>query len=74
MNQREHGQVPGFKFAGRINQHAFDCGPVVGFPPVGLALRKITLGEEMVEGGDGLRLIELGGAVGKIDFGGLAER
>jgi hypothetical protein len=41
------GQILGSNFAGRINQHAFDGGAVVGLPAVGLALRKIALGEEL---------------------------
>ncbi len=49
VNEGEHGQMLGFEFAGRIDQHAFDGGAVVGFPAVGLALRKIALGEEFVE-------------------------
>ena len=49
VNEREHRQVLGFEFARRINQHAFDGGAVVGLPLIGLALRKIALGEEFVE-------------------------
>ena len=35
---------------------------------------EIAFGEEFVEGRDGLGLIEVGGAVGQVDFVGLAER
>ncbi len=58
------GEMLRLEFAGRIDQHAFDAGAVVGFPAVGLALGKVALGEEFVEGCDGTGLIELVGAFG----------
>ena len=73
VDEGEHGQMLGFEFARRINQHAFDGGAVVGLPVVGLALREIGFGEVLVEGRDGAGLIEFVGGVGEIDFFGLAE-
>src|SRR5580658_7929264 len=45
VNEGEQGQMFRFKFAGRIDQHAFDGGAVVGLPAIGLALGKLALGE-----------------------------
>ena len=69
VNEGQHGQVFRFEFAGRIDQHAFDGGAVVGLPAVGLALGKIALGEELVEGSDGTRLVKFVGAFGQVNFG-----
>ena len=49
VNEGEQGQMLFFKLARRIDQHAFDGGAIVGLPAVGLALRKIALGEGFVE-------------------------
>src|ERR1700722_7410442 len=62
------------EFAGRIDQHAFDGRTVVGFPLIRFALRKIALGEKLVECGDGLGLVERGCALGEIDFRRFAHR
>ncbi len=70
----EHGQVFRLELAGRIDQHAFDGGAVVGLPLVGLALGKVAVGNAPVECCDGTSLIEFVGAVGEIDFFGLAQR
>src|SRR5215469_3686351 len=59
MDQREHGKILGAKSSGRVEEHAFNFRAVVGGPLVALALRKIALGEELVERGDGTRLLEL---------------
>src|ERR1700721_1320632 len=62
------------EFAGGIDQHAFDGRTVVGFPLIRFALRKIALGEKLVECGDGLGLVERGCALGEIDFRRFAHR
>ncbi len=64
VNEGEHGQVFGTKFSGRVDQHSFDGGAVVGLPAVGLALGKVALGEKFVEGSDGAGLVEFVGAFG----------
>ncbi len=58
---------------GRVDQHAFDGGAVVGLPAVGLALREIFFGEGFVEGGDGAGLVEFVGGIGEVDFCGLLQ-
>ena len=73
MDEGEHGQMLRFKFAGRIDQHAFDGGAVVGLPAIGLALGKLALGEKFVEGSDGTCVGKLVGAFGEIDFGWLLQ-
>ena len=74
VNEGEHGQVLGLEFAGRIDQHAFDGGAVVGLPLVGLALRKIALGEELVEGSDGAGRSHCVWPVCQVDLGGRGQR
>src|ERR1700691_5287977 len=74
VDESEHGQMLGLKFAWRIDQHPFDSGAVVGLPSVGLALGKFAFGEEFVEGRDGTRLVKLSGAFGEIDFGRFLQR
>src|SRR5271156_244031 len=73
VNEGEHGQALFLEFARRVNQHAFDRGAVVGLPAVGLALRKIALGEKLVEGRDGTRLVDLIGAFRQVNFGWLLQ-
>ncbi len=63
VDEGQHGQVLLLEFSGRIDQHAFDGGAVVGFPLVGLGLRKVALGEEFVELRDRPSLIEFFEAV-----------
>ena len=64
VDEGEHGQVFLLEFAGRIDQHAFDRGAVVGLPLVGLALGEICLCEFLVEVGDRDGLSEFVGGVG----------
>src|SRR5258706_1694899 len=53
IDEGEQGQMLWLKFSWRIDQHAFDGCAVVCFPAVGLALRKVALGEKFVEGSNG---------------------
>src|SRR5271163_2659923 len=74
VDEGEQGQMLRFKFAGRIDQHAFDGGAVVGLPAIGLAFRKFAFGEEFVEGRDGMGVGEFVGAFREVDFGWLLQR
>src|ERR1700676_2413171 len=73
VNEGECRQMLCLKFAGRIDQHAFDHGAVVGLPAVRLALREIFFGDGFVEGCDGMGVGKFVGAFGEADFGGLLQ-
>jgi len=73
VDEGEEGKIFLFEAAGRIDQHAFDGGAIVGLPAVGLALGEIAFGEEMVEGSYGARLTQFIGAVRQVDFSRLLQ-
>src|SRR5581483_409568 len=49
MDQRKHSQMLGAKLSRRIDQHAFHGAAVIGGPTIRFSLRKLTLGEKLIE-------------------------